>query len=146
MGSFRNYLVKRFLSLSAFSGYYAFDCSIEVGIPLSERYQVMGAALYRLIEDLVVIMAVIRMSREHTLDVEEAKASAEELVVRLAEKFGVKYHWEDETVKFKGSGAKGYMSIMPQKLDLKMELGFMLLPFKSRIEKEMTQYLDEFCS
>ena len=91
-------------------------------------------------------MAVIKKSRNHSLDWEHAKASAEKIVIHLAEEFGVKYHWEDETVKFKGAGAKGRMTVLADRLDLKMELGFMLLPFRSRIEKEMDKYLDEFCS
>jgi len=91
-------------------------------------------------------MAAIRMSREHSKDYDQAKASVETIVVNLAEEFGVKYHWEDETVRFKGSGAKGYMTVLPDRLELKLELGFMLLPFKSRIEREMHEYLDEFCS
>ncbi len=91
-------------------------------------------------------MATIRMSREHSKDFEAAKASAEDIVVSLAEEFGVKYHWEDETVRFKGAGAKGYMTVLPQRVELKLELGFMLMPFKSRIEREMNQYLDDFCA
>lgn len=91
-------------------------------------------------------MAVIRKSRNHAKDWANAKASAEKIVVHLAEEFGVKYHWEDETVKFKGAGAKGYMRVMSDRLDLKLELGFMLLPFRSRIEQEMDKYLDDFCA
>jgi len=91
-------------------------------------------------------MSVIRISRSHSLDYDHAKASAEQVVVDLAERFGVKYHWEEETVRFKGAGAKGYMSVLPNKVDLKMELGFMLRPFRSKIENAISRNLDEFCS
>lgn len=91
-------------------------------------------------------MAVIKKSRSHSLDFAKAKSSAEEIVVHLAEQFGVKYHWEGETVKFKGAGAKGYMTVLEDRFELKMELGFMLLPFRSRIEQEMDKYLDQYAS
>ena len=89
-------------------------------------------------------MSVIRMTREHQLPLSDAKQSAEAIVVNLAEEFGVKYHWEDDTVKFKGAGAKGYLTVMSEKVDMKMELGFLLMPFRARIEKEMIKYLDDF--
>ena len=86
------------------------------------------------------------MSRAHNLDFDHAKATAEELMVNFAEKYGVKYHWEDETVKFRGAGAKGYLSVLPKQVELRMELGFMLIPFKAKIEKSITNHMDEFCS
>ncbi|MDX1450926.1 MAG: polyhydroxyalkanoic acid system family protein [Oleiphilaceae bacterium] len=91
-------------------------------------------------------MATIIKSRTHTHDVDHARESAEGIVRHLADQFGVKYHWEGDTLRFKGAGAKGAMTLTTNKLDLRMELGFMLLPLRSRIEREMDQYLDEFCS
>ena len=88
-------------------------------------------------------MSVIRVVREHQLELEESKRIAEEMVVSLAEEFGVKYHWEDETVRFKGAGAKGRMTLLPGQIKLKMELGFLLVPLKSNIERSITRRLDE---
>ena len=90
-------------------------------------------------------MSVIRVSRTHNLDFSQAKAMAEDLVVSLAEEFGVKYHWENETVKFKGAGAKGRMTLTPGQVDLKMELSFLLRPFKTKIENSIARRLDEVC-
>ncbi len=90
-------------------------------------------------------MATITKSRSHKHDLEHARASAEKVAEHLAERFGVKYHWEGDTLRFKGAGAKGGMTLVPGQLDLHMELGFMLRPLKSRIEQEMDKYLDEFC-
>ena len=90
-------------------------------------------------------MSVIRVNRTHRLALEEARTLAEELVVNLAQEFGVKYHWEDETVKFKGAGAKGHMTVLADRVELKMELGFLLKPFKSKIENSIKRRLDEVC-
>jgi len=91
-------------------------------------------------------MSVIRVSRSHSLSFDEAKKLAEDVVVNLSEEFGVKYHWEGETVKFKGAGAKGRMILLPGEVDLTMELSFLLRPFKTKIESSITRRLDEFCT
>jgi putative polyhydroxyalkanoate system protein len=90
-------------------------------------------------------MSVIRANRTHNLTFEQARTLAEELVVNLAQEFGVKYHWEEETVKFKGAGAKGYLTVLEDRVELKMELGFLLNPFKSKIENSINRRLDEVC-
>ena len=91
-------------------------------------------------------MSVITVNRQHSLGFDEVKAIAEEVVVNLAEEYGVKYHWENETVKFKGAGAKGKMMLSTTSVDLKMELSFLLTPFKSKIENNITRRLDELLS
>lgn len=90
-------------------------------------------------------MSVIRVNRTHNLAYEQARTLAEELVINLAQEFGVKYHWEEETVKFKGAGAKGYLTVLEDRVELKMELGFLLNPFKSKIENSINRRLDEVC-
>lgn len=91
-------------------------------------------------------MSVIVVSRPHNLEFDQVRAIAEEVMVGLAEEFGVKYHWENETVKFKGAGANGRMMLSPESVDLKMELSFLLIPFKSKIENSITRRLDELLS
>ncbi|TNC81612.1 MAG: poly(3-hydroxybutyrate) depolymerase [Oleiphilus sp.] len=91
-------------------------------------------------------MSVIQLSRAHDQDLAHAKAYAEEIAQSLSEKFGVKYQWDDLIVSFKGAGAKGYLSIADQHVEVRMELSFMLRPFKGRIEQEINRHLDEFCS
>lgn len=91
-------------------------------------------------------MSVITVSRSHSLEYDAVKSIAEEVVVNLAEEFGVKYHWENETVKFKGAGAKGKMMLSANSVDLTMELSFLLTPFKSKIENNITRRLDELLS
>jgi|TARA_R110000850_G_scaffold42609_3_gene109261 putative polyhydroxyalkanoate system protein len=91
-------------------------------------------------------MSVITVSRPHTLEFDEIKAIAEEVVVKLSEEYGVKYHWENETVKFKGAGAKGKMMLSTSRVDLKMELSFLLTPFKTKIENSITRRLDDLLS
>ena len=91
-------------------------------------------------------MSVIKVSRSHHLSDDETKKIAEDMVAGLAQEFGVKYHWEDETVRFKGAGAKGRMTLTPGQIELKMELGFLLMPLRSKIEKSIIRRLDDCLS
>jgi len=91
-------------------------------------------------------MAVIQMSRTHNLSEEDAHKLAEDVVSDLAKEFAVKYYWDKHIVKFKGAGAKGHMVLNPGLVELKMEVSFMLLPFRQKIENAMTRRLDEFLS
>lgn len=77
---------------------------------------------------------------------DHAHAYANEIAEDLSTRFGVNYQWEGSTVKFKGAGAKGYMSIDHGHVEVRMDLSFMLRPFKSRIEQEINRHLDDFCS
>lgn len=91
-------------------------------------------------------MSVVRISRDHTQGIESARSHADQIVDQLSEKFGINYRWDGDTVNFKGAGAKGFMSISSTHVELKIELSFMLRPFKSRIEQEVNQNLDDFCA
>jgi len=87
-------------------------------------------------------MSVIVVKRSHELSHDQAKAIAEEMVVSLAQEFGVKYHWEEDVVRFKGAGASGHMNLLPKEVELRMELGFLLRPLKSKIEASVIRRLE----
>jgi putative polyhydroxyalkanoate system protein len=91
-------------------------------------------------------MSAIHITRSHNQDLDHAKAYAEEIAESLSEKFGVKYQWQNMTIKFKGAGAKGSMNIEHSHVEVNMDLNFMLRPFKGRIEQEINRHLDEFCA
>lgn len=90
-------------------------------------------------------MSVISVQRDHKRGLDAARDEAELIAQDLSKKFGINYRWESHELKFKGAGAKGKMSCFADSLSIKLELGFMLRPFKSRIEQEIHEYLDEFC-
>jgi len=91
-------------------------------------------------------MSVIHINRSHTQDLAFVRSHANEIVEHLSERFNINYQWNGDTVTFKGAGAKGFMAISGSAIEVKIEVSFLLRAFKSRIEKEITQNLDEFCS
>ena len=87
-------------------------------------------------------MSVIDITRHHTLSHDDAMAIAENLAKSLAERFDVVYSWSGDTLNFKRSGVKGELTVEPALIHARMELGFLLRPFKGRIEQEIHNHLD----
>ena len=90
-----------------------------------------------------VCMSTIDISRSHSLDHAHAREAAESLAKDLSEQFDVDYTWEGDTLRFKRSGVKGHMDVLPAELKVHLELGLMLRPFKSRFESEIHSQLDK---
>ncbi|WP_148864272.1 polyhydroxyalkanoic acid system family protein [Marinobacter fonticola] len=88
-------------------------------------------------------MSTIDINRSHSLDHAHAREAAEELAKDLSKQFDVDYSWDEDTLRFKRSGVKGYLDVLPQALNVHLELGLMLRPFKSRIESEIHSQLDK---
>ncbi|MBK1873921.1 polyhydroxyalkanoic acid system family protein [Marinobacter sp. 1-3A] len=88
-------------------------------------------------------MSVIDVHRAHTLDKEHAREAAEALAKDLSNKFELNYQWEGDQLKFKRSGVKGHLNITSNDLNVRLELGMLLRPFKSRIEQEIHSQLDQ---
>lgn len=87
-------------------------------------------------------MSVIDITRHHTLNHSDAIATADDLAKSLSDRFDVSYSWDGDTLTFKRSGAKGKLKVEPTTIHVKMELGFLLRPFKGRIEQEIHNHLD----
>ncbi len=88
-------------------------------------------------------MSVIDIHRAHSLDKAHAREAAETLAKDLSRQFDVNYQWEGDLLKFKRSGVKGQLDIAETDLHIRLELGMMLRPFKSRIEQEIHSQLDQ---
>ena len=61
-------------------------------------------------------MATIDITRNHTLPIQDAKLKAEELAKGMAEKFGIDWKWDGNTIKFDApsgtaKGTKGEVSV-----------------------------------
>lgn len=88
-------------------------------------------------------MSVIDVHRAHTLDKDHAREAAEALAQDLSSQFDLNYQWEGDHLKFKRSGVKGQLDITDDDLHVHLELGLLLRPFKSKIESEIHNQLDQ---
>ena len=90
-------------------------------------------------------MASIQIKQAFTMPQDELRAGIDQ----LAEKLGQQYHldcaWEsDECLSFRRTGAEGEVNIGDAEVELNVSLGMLMSAFKSTIEKEIRDFIDEY--
>ncbi|MBE2294017.1 MAG: polyhydroxyalkanoic acid system family protein [Phycisphaerales bacterium] len=88
-------------------------------------------------------MSHIVIHRDHALTLDEARRAAENLATQLAERYEFSHHWQNDTLHFERSGVSGQIELEPEKLRIDVRLGFLLVPLRSKLEREIHSYLDE---
>lgn len=87
----------------------------------------------------------MRIERQHNLGLEEVRQRVEQVAEALAVKYNLRYHWDDDDLKFKGSGVNGRIAAAETTVDVVVKLGFALMlledTIKSYIEQEIDQHL-----
>lgn len=87
-------------------------------------------------------MSTISVQRKLNMSQEEAKKLAEQVGNKLENEYGVCFNWKDSEAAIKGPGVTGACEVGEGDISIKLKLGLMALPFKSRIEEEVNRYLD----
>ncbi len=92
-------------------------------------------------------MATIDITRNHSLPLESAKVKAEELAKGMAEKFGISWKWEADTIRFDApsgaaKGTKGEVVVTDKSVRVAIDLPFMLRMLKGTIEGKVNDKLD----
>jgi putative polyhydroxyalkanoate system protein len=88
-------------------------------------------------------MSDLVIRRTHGMTLKKAKAAAEHIAEELAQEFKISYEWEGNVLSFHRSGIAGTMSVDRKFIEIKAKVGFLLLPVKSRIEREIHRFCDE---
>lgn len=92
-------------------------------------------------------MATIDITRNHSLPVEDAKKKAEELAKGMADKFGIQWKWEGDTIRFDApsgaaKGTKGEVAVTDKNVRVAIDLPFMLRVMKGTIEDKVNEKLN----
>ena len=92
-------------------------------------------------------MSTIDISRNHSLSIEDAKKKAEELAKGMADKFGISWKWDGNSIKFDApsgaaKGPKGEVSVTDKVVRVAIDLPFMLKMLKGTIEGKVNEKLD----
>ena len=87
-------------------------------------------------------MADIELHRTHHLGLKGARAAADKMAGRLADKFDLAGEWKGNTLHFSRSGANGQLVVTDHDMNLAITLGFMLKMMKGPIEKAVHEQLD----
>jgi putative polyhydroxyalkanoate system protein len=92
-------------------------------------------------------MATIDITRNHTLPIQDAKVKAEELAKGMADKFGIQWKWDGDTIRFDApsgaaKGTKGEVAVTDKTVRVAIDLPFMLKMLKGTIEGKVKEKLD----
>jgi putative polyhydroxyalkanoate system protein len=88
-------------------------------------------------------MSDISIRRSHGMTLAKARRAAEEIAAELGEEFGLHHEWQGDVLHFKRMGLSGELSVAKRDVEIRVRLGFLLLPLRPRIEHEIHHYFDE---
>ncbi|MCL2778783.1 MAG: polyhydroxyalkanoic acid system family protein [Polyangiaceae bacterium] len=91
-------------------------------------------------------MATIDITRPHSLPIDEAKKKAEDLAKGMADRFGIAWKWDNDTIRFDtpsgaAKGTKGEVSVTENAVRVAIDLPFMLKMMKGTIEGKVQEKL-----
>lgn len=92
-------------------------------------------------------MATIDIKRSHSLSLDDAKKKAEDLAKGMADRFGISWKWEGNTIRFDApsgaaKGTKGEVAVSDKEVRVAIDLPFMLKMMKGTIESKVQEKLD----
>jgi putative polyhydroxyalkanoate system protein len=88
-------------------------------------------------------MSHIDIRHAHSLPPKKARKAIEEVAKKLAERFGMNYDWDGDTLNFNRSGVDGHIALEENWVHVNAKLGFFLAAMKGPIEQEIKRVLEE---
>lgn len=88
-------------------------------------------------------MSHIDIRHPHSLAPAQAREAVQRIADTLAERFGMRYTWNGDSLDFTRSGVDGRVALEPGALHVTAKLGFLLGAMKGSIEHEIRRVLDE---
>ncbi|MCL2724524.1 MAG: polyhydroxyalkanoic acid system family protein [Polyangiaceae bacterium] len=91
-------------------------------------------------------MATIDITRAHSLSLDDAKKKAEDLAKGMADRFGISWKWDGNTIRFDApsgaaKGTKGEVAVSDKQVRVAIDLPFMLRMLKGTIEGKVQEKL-----
>lgn len=79
----------------------------------------------------------------HSLGLAGARRLAEATAKRLSQEHGGTFQWEGDTLRFSRPGASGRVAVTNDDVEVRIDLGLLLLPLRARIAREIHAFLDD---
>ena len=89
-------------------------------------------------------MSEIKIRRDHSLPLEEARRAAEKVAARLQKDFELAYAWKRHVLHFERTGVHGELHVTDHDVRLEARLGFLLAFLRPRIEQEIDAQFDKY--
>lgn len=91
-------------------------------------------------------MAGFQIRKAHSMSKAELRDAAEELAAQLERSHGVRARWDGDSVRIRGAGVDGKLTLSDQDVLVSVELGLMASAFKGVLRSEVQRFLDEYVS
>lgn len=88
-------------------------------------------------------MPTIDIDHAHRKSTAAAKKAVDRVAAHLGERFDVTWGWKGNVCHFERAGVHGRITLAPGRVHVHAELGLMLLPIRSAIEREVRRFLAE---
>jgi putative polyhydroxyalkanoate system protein len=88
-------------------------------------------------------VSTIVAQRPHRLDQATARNLATSLIRRLRAEFGGSYTWAGNTLRYRRPGVSGRVEVTPAALEVRIEIGLVLTPLDTSLEREIQRFFDE---
>ena len=88
-------------------------------------------------------MSEIIVRRRHGLRLAGAKRLAQTMADRLRNEYGGSHTWDGDTLRFRRIGASGHVEVTSDDFEVHVQVGLLLAPLRSRIEREILAFCDE---
>jgi putative polyhydroxyalkanoate system protein len=89
-------------------------------------------------------MSDIKVRRNHSLPLEDARKAAEKVAARLQKDFDLDYAWKRHVLHFERTGVHGELHVTDHDVRLEANLSFLLAFLKPRIEREIDEQFDKY--
>lgn len=89
-------------------------------------------------------MSEIKINYPFDCHIDHSKETLKSMLRALEEKYAIQHQFKSETeCKLSGAGINGHLTINDDSIDIYAKLGFFMMPFKSTIESEILNKLNE---
>ncbi|MEE4108227.1 MAG: polyhydroxyalkanoic acid system family protein [Halieaceae bacterium] len=89
-------------------------------------------------------MAGFQLRKAHSMAKGDLRSAAERLARELENAHGVHARWEGDSVRIRGSGVDGKLTLGESEVLVSVELGLLASPFKGVLRSEVQRFLDEY--
>jgi len=86
---------------------------------------------------------MIVVQRHHDLGLTKARHLAETMAQRLQRDYDGSFIWRGDELHFSRTGVSGWVGVTNDRVEVRVELGFLLRPLRGRIEHEICAFCDE---
>jgi putative polyhydroxyalkanoate system protein len=87
-------------------------------------------------------MKPIVVRHRHGLGLAGARRRAEAIAHRLQDDHGGSFEWDGDTLRFKRTGVSGLVAVTTDEVEVRVDVGVLLLPLRARIEREIRTFFD----